>query len=242
MEEMKRVRSTAWLAGMALAGMAVAWPVQASQLHVRPVTIELKAPAAASKLVLTNRGRSPISAQVRLFRWTQKNGRDVLERTRMVVASPPLLKMRPGREYIVRIVRLAKTPVRGEEAYRLLVDEIPQKRLKGSGVVFALRYSIPVFFQQPGATPPKVSWQAFSRKGRLILRARNSGQLHERIAGLKVTLPGGRTRTLYPGLAGYVLGNSVRQWVARVPVRKGATLTIRGQGTNGPFTAKIRVR
>ena len=239
---MKGVRTAVLLTGAAMLTAMATWPTHAAQLLVRPVNIQLKAPAATSKLVLTNRGRTPITAQVRLFRWTQKNGRDVLERTRMVVASPPLLKMRPGREYIVRIVRLAKIPVRGEEAYRLLVDEIPQKKLKGSGVVFALRYSIPVFFQQPGATPPKVSWQAFSRKGRLILRATNAGQLHERIVGLKLTLPGGRTKTLYPGLAGYVLGNSVRQWVARVSIRKGATLTIRGQGINGPFTAKVRVR
>ncbi len=239
---MRRPRSAVMLAGLALAGLANGPTAQAAQLHVRPVIIELKAPAAASKLVLTNRGRTPITAQVRLFRWTQKNGRDVLERTRMVVASPPLLKMRPGRDYIVRIVRLAKIPVQGEETYRLLVDEIPEKKLKGSGVVFALRYSIPVFFQQPGATPPRISWQAFSRKGRLILRASNAGQLHERISGLKLTLPGGRTKTLYPGLAGYVLGKSVRQWVAKVSVRKGATLTIRGQGNNGPFAAKVRVR
>ncbi len=239
---MKCARLAGWLTALALSGMSGSLPAQAVQLHVRPVTIELKAPAAASKLVLTNRGRTPITAQVRLFRWVQKNGRDVLERTRMVVASPPLLKMRPGRDYIVRIVRLARVPVQGEESYRLLVDEIPEKKPKGSGVVFALRYSIPVFFQQSGATPPRVSWQAFSRKGRLILRASNSGQLHERIAGLKLTLPGGRTKTLYPGLAGYVLGKSVRQWVAKVSVRKGATLTIRGQGINGPFAAKVRVR
>ena len=239
---MKRLLPAAGLAGFALIGAAGGWPAQAAQLHVRPVMIELTSPAAASKLVLTNRGRTPITAQVRLFRWIQKNGRDVLERTRMVVASPPLLKMQPGRDNIVRIVRLSKVPVQGEETYRLLVDEIPQKKPKGSGVVFALRYSIPVFFRQPGATPPKVSWQAFSRKGRLILRASNAGQLHERIVGLKLALPGGRTKTLYPGLAGYVLGNSARQWVAKVSVRKGAALTIRGQGINGPFVAKVRVR
>ena len=214
----------------------------AAQLHVRPISIELVAPARASKVILTNRGKTPIAAQARLFRWTQKNGHDVLERTRMVVASPPLLKMKPGRAHVVRIVRLAKTPVRGEESYRLIVDEIPQKKLKGSGVVFALRYSIPVFFRQPGATPPKLSWQAVRVKGGVLLKATNAGQSHERISNLRLTLPGGRTLVIAKGLAGYVLGNSARTWRVRRHLKAGMRLTIRGKGLHGPFETTIRVR
>ncbi len=214
---------------------------EAAQLQVRPVGIQLTAPAAASKLVLTNRGNTPISAQVRIFRWTQKNGRDVLERTRAVVASPPLMKMRPKRQHIVRVVRLSKTPVKGEESYRLLVDEIPQKRPQGSGVIFALRYSIPVFITHPAATPPKVSWSASARGGKLLLQARNSGQRHDKITNLRVVV-NGRTRTVNKGLAGYVLGNAARTWDMGLKVRKGASITIKGQGINGPFSATVRVR
>ena len=232
--------------GLAMAGGLVVPGVvtmaHAAQLHVRPISIELVAPAQASKVILTNRGKTPIAAQARLFRWTQKNGRDVLERTRMVVASPPLLKMKPGRAHVVRIVRLAKTPVRGEESYRLIVDEIPQKRLKGSGVVFALRYSIPVFFQQPGATPPKLSWRAVRVKGGVLLEATNAGQLHERISDLRLTLPGGRTLVIAKGLAGYVLGNSARTWRVRRHLKAGMRLTIRGKGLHGPFETTVRVR
>lgn len=222
----------------ALAGAAA----QAAQLHVRPVNLQLIAPKQASKLVLANRGNTPISAQVRVFRWVQKNGKDTLVRTRDVVASPPLLKMRPRAENIVRVVRLIKRPVQGEESYRLLVDEIPQKRrLQGSGVIFALRYSIPVFFTAPDATPPKVSWSATTQKGWLVLNARNAGQRHDKISKLKVVM-NGRTHTLHAGLAGYVLGGAKRTWVTRVRARRGAVITIKGQGVNGSFAAKVRVR
>ena len=228
--------------GMALLGLAATVaPATAAQLHVRPVGIQLTAPAKASKLVLTNRGRTPISAQVRIFRWTQRNGRDVLSRTRDVVASPPLLKMRPGRENIVRIVRLSRAPVRGEESYRLLVDEIPRKKTHGSGVTFALRYSIPVFFTAPDATPAKVSWSAGVRGGRLWLRARNSGQRHDKISKLRVVL-NGRSHTISAGLAGYVLGGAAHAWQTPLRVRKGASIIIKGQGINGPFSATVRVR
>ena len=228
------------LLGLAITmGMGTA---QAAGLQVKPVGIELQAPAAVAKLTLTNKSRKPIAAQVRIFRWTQKSGRDVLARTRRVVASPPLLKMRPGKEYIVRVVRLSKAPVEGEEAYRLLVDEIPQHKRKRTGVIFALRYSIPVFFSQPGATPARLSWSAQARKGKLVLMARNSGQLHEKISRLQVVLPGGRTKMLFRGLAGYVLGKSMRAWHTPLKIRKGATITIKGQGIDGPFAAKARVR
>ncbi len=234
----------AMAAGMALMAFGLSLPpgtANAAQLQVRPVGIQLTAPAAASKLVLTNRGRTPISAQVRIFQWTQKSGRDALVRTRAVVASPPLLKMRPGREHIVRVVRLSKAPVRGEESYRLLVDEIPQAKLKGSGVIFALRYSIPVFFTAPDATPPRVSWSASARRGRLVLTASNAGQRHDKISRLRVVV-NGHTRTLFRGLAGYVLGGTGRVWTTKLPARRGATIIIKGQGLNGPFAAKVRVR
>ena len=240
---MRRALAGASILAAVLAGAGVGSisSAQAAQLHVRPVGIELTAPAQASKLVLTNKGKAPLSAQVRIFRWTQKNGRDVLQRTRMVVASPPLLKMRPGREHIVRVVRLSKTPVQGEESYRLLVDEIPQKKRAGSGVTFALRYSIPVFFKQAGATPPRLSWSASVRNGQLTLRAANAGQSHDKISKLRVVV-NGRTHTLFNGLAGYVLGKSTRAWTTRLKARKGAVITIKGQGLNGPFAAKVRVR
>ena len=231
-----------WPCVLGLATIIGVGTANAAGLQVKPVGIELQAPAAAAKLTLTNKSRKPITAQVRIFRWTQENGRDVLARTHTVVASPPLLKMRPRREYIVRVVRLSKAPVRGEEAYRLLVDEIPRHKRRQTGVIFTLRYSIPVFFQQPGATPPKVSWRAHVRNGRLVLTAHNGGELHEKISRLRVVLPGGRTRTLFRGLAGYVLGGANRTWQTRLKVRRGATIAIRGQGINGPFVAKAQVR
>ncbi len=236
------VNRAKWLPAAAATCMLGIGGAHAAGLQVKPVGIELQEPARAAKLTLTNKSRKPITAQVRIYRWKQQNGRDVLERTRMVVASPPLLKMRPGGQYIVRVVRLSKAPVRGEESYRLLVDEVPERKRKKSGVIFALRYSIPVFFVQPGAAPPKVTWRASMRKGRLVLVAHNAGELHQKVSKLRVVLPGGKAKTLFPGLAGYVLGKSTRRWQTPLKVRKGTTITIKGQGINGPFVAKARVR
>ncbi len=226
---------------LAMAGAATS--SQAAMLHVRPVLVELPAPASASTLTLSNRGKELAVAQVRVFRWTQVKGRDVLSPTRDVVASPPLLRMAPGRDNVVRIVRVSKRPVKGEESYRLIVDQIPEKKhRKGAGVVFAVRYSIPVFFYERGAPGPKLSWKAVKRGRELILTARNDGVRHERVSGLKIISAQGKTQVLNKGLAGYVLGGASRTWKQRLRIRLKGAVTIKGQGTNGPIKAKARVR
>ncbi len=225
---------------MALAGTIAT--AEAASIHVRPIGIELQAPAAASVLTLTNKGRELVTAQVRVFRWKQVGGKDVLEPTRDVVASPPILRMRPGRENVIRVVRVTKRPVKGEESYRLIIDQIPDKKRKGVGVVFAMRYSIPVFFHDRAATPARVTWKV-ARKGRaLVLTASNAGTRHERISKLKVVNGRGKSLVISRGLAGYVLGNSTRVWKVKTRVPMTGVVTIKGQGINGPFSRKVRVR
>ncbi len=108
----------AWLC--VLAGSVVA-----GQIQVSPVLVAVEAPAAAGQVSLTNGGTAPLTMQVRLFGWDQQNGEDAYHRTGSVVASPPILTIAPGQTSVVRLVRLEKTPPQGEEAYRLIIDELP---------------------------------------------------------------------------------------------------------------------
>ncbi len=227
--------------GLALLATMTSGPAQAAQVHVRPVILDIQAPAMTGNLTFRNLGNEKVTAQVRVFRWVQRKGRDVLEPTRAVVASPPMLRLMLQRENVVRVVRTQKSRVHGEEAYRVIVDEIPDRRKKTGGVVFAVRYSIPVFFHTPEATPPKLSWAARRMKGRLVIAATNAGDRHARLADLAVLNAAGQPLKTFPGLAGYVLGHATRAWV--VPVRGAVnTVIIRGKGPNGTFRQKIRVR
>ncbi len=121
----------------------------AASLRVSPITLDLKAPAAASTVRLWDSGLKPVNVQVRVFRWTKVNGKDRLDPTTDVVASPPITKLTPGTENLIRVVRVTKRPVKGVEAYRLLIDELPAagKRLPGQ-VNVMVRHSIPVRFSE----------------------------------------------------------------------------------------------
>src|SRR5690606_27632881 len=101
-------------------------------------------------------------AQVRVYRWTQVDGQDVLEATRDLAISPPMLEVASGGEQLVRVVRLGPAPAATEASYRVVVDELPVAAVDaadgGEGLRFVLRYSIPVFVaSQAGDTAHSLS-------------------------------------------------------------------------------------
>ena len=131
----------------ALVAFAASAPASAGSLQVAPVLVDVAAPGAASTVTLRNEGTTPINAQIRVYRWSLVNGKEQLEPTDDVVASPPSVTLSPKGQYVTRIVRVSKQPVVGEESYRLLVDQLPDLSQQRNGAVNLLvRYSIPVFF------------------------------------------------------------------------------------------------
>lgn len=179
-----------------------------SSLTITPILLEAPAGQQATTVTLHNRGIKPLQAQVRVFAWRQVNGEDVLEPTNAVTASPPMMEIKPGADYTVRVLRLSKTPVSAEESYRVIVDEVPDGSERRNGMVaLALRYVVPVFFFSGERRPPRLTWSITRDNGMPYLVARNEGDRRVRLAELSL----GNTRVA-SGLAGYVLGNSERRW------------------------------
>ncbi|MFD2239272.1 fimbrial biogenesis chaperone [Aureimonas populi] len=135
-------------AAAVLAACLVAGTAGASSLRVAPTGLNLPAGNAASSVRVWNNDREPISVQVRVFKATMVGGKERLEPTRDVVASPPMTQLRPGTENLVRVVRVSDRPVQAQERYRLLVDELPDpSRMKAGTVNVLVRHSIPVVFE-----------------------------------------------------------------------------------------------
>jgi fimbrial chaperone protein len=227
------VRACALCLGALAVGAAQAGPLQ-----VEPVLVEVTAPGAASTLTLRGNG-TPVEAQVRVFRWVQANGEDRLEPTTDVVASPPALSLKSDAPHVVRIVRVAKTPVAQEESYRLLVDQLPNlAQQRGGTVNLILRQSIPVFFKPAGAAGSKLTWSLAQANGKAALVAHNSGDRRVRVSDLKVRDGHGPDVTIAAGLAGYVLPGATKRWA--LPGGHGAaggTLRVAAQGDTGPIDA-----
>jgi fimbrial chaperone protein len=216
---------------------------QGAALRVAPTSLALIAPDSAATLNLRNEDTSPVDVQIRVYRWSQADGIERLEPTTDVAASPPITTLAPKSDYIVRIVRVAKTAVVGEESYRLLVDELPDpsQRLPGT-VNFVLRYSIPVFFTSPDSSPANVSWVLRPRDNVMVLTARNAGVRHLRIVDLQLAYAG-KTIASQSGLVGYVLGRGTNSWLLpRGGAITGQSVTLSAQAANGTINAVVPVQ
>lgn len=215
----------------------------AGSLQVAPVSIEMKAHAAATSITLRNYGKAPIKAQVRVFRWVQVDGQERLEPTNDLVASPPMATVVPDKDYVVRLVRTAKQPVAAEETYRLIVDELPDPaNMKAGRLNIAFRYSVPVFVSPLQAGESALTWSVEKRNGKTLLTAVNSGDRRVRVADLKVRNAKGKQVTIAKGLAGYVLARSSMSWVAPGSVQGSDTVPvlITALGDQGTINAEAR--
>lgn len=235
------------LAAFAAAGLLLHTTLlQAASLQVSPVSIEVAAPGATATLKLRNEATTPLSAQIRVFRWSQVNGEEKLEPTDDVVASPPLATLTSKTDYIVRVVRLAKKPVAAGESYRLLVDELPDPSVRRDRTInIVVRYSIPVFFYTPGAAPAKVTWSVDQRGGRLHVSATNAGDRHVRISRLNLSDKSGKILSFGNGLTGYALGHSTMRWAApagAIQLSAAGITAIAADGDQGPIRARPTTR
>ena len=212
---------------------------EAASLSVVPISVDVVRPAAIGTVTLRNRESRPLSAQVRVFRWTQVDGEDRLEPTEDVVASPPIVTINSGADYVVRLERIAAREIAGEEAYRAVIDELPNpNRQRNGAIALVLRYLVPVFFLSPDAAQPRLVWSLAHRGGATLLQAVNGGDKRIQIVDLKL---GAADRALMvgKGLAGYVLGHSTRSWV--LPAKAGLTsgAAVFASSDHGPIHASL---
>lgn len=212
------VQSQVVLAALVLAGSLPCGSAAAS-LQVSPILLELQAGETAAGLTLRNSGMQPLYGQVRVFRWDQTDGDDSLVSTTELAASPPLVELGPQSTQLVRLIRLASSPVGSEQSYRILVDELPAPtEVPSRGVTIRLRYSVPVFVEPPGAPgEPKLVWHLIGSGERRTLRVDNSGTRRAQVAGAELLYGAAQRFEVSHGLLGYVLAGHSRQWPVTLP-------------------------
>jgi fimbrial chaperone protein len=222
--------------------LAAAGSGMAGSLQVSPVNVEVLAPTLAAIVKARNEGARPLSVQIRIYRWSQDGGRERLEQTTDVVASPPMAKIPPAGDYTIRVVRVDKRPARTEESFRLVVDEIPHPSSQRSGAVnLVLRHSIPVFFRPAPAGRPNIGWTIDRRAGGEHLVAVNHGDRRLRLAKVTLRDRSGTIVSFGNGLTGYVLAKSAMSWPfpARSSLGARGDIELSALTDLGPMNASI---
>jgi|SRR5882672_9518508 len=231
-----------WMAGLALAVIGIPMAFAAA-LHVAPISIQMAPGQSAATLTLKNEGDKPMHAQVRVFDWSQAQGKDNLGDTQTLIASPPAIDVAPQGSQTIRLVRTAKSTVTREESYRVLIDEIIDPATAPlNGVNVQLRYSVPVFMSPDGMKPPRMTVTASIEGQTLTLKAQNNGGQHANVSAVTLENAGGESVTVDAGLLGYVLVGQIMEWKLKLPpegTAKGQFVTLRCRFNGEEFTTKL---
>jgi fimbrial chaperone protein len=203
----------------------------ASGLQVAPTSLDLAANKNADGLWLSNTGDGTLHAQVRVFHWTQEGGEEKLAPSRGLAISPPILQIDAGSRQLVRVIRSSAPPSVDEDAYRVLIDELPVDESQAAagdaskpavpqgGLQYVLRYSVPIFVQptgQAGSVAPKLSGKVVHEGDQTFIEVSNQGTGHAQLGNLVLVDAQGKREELSAGLVGYVLPGQTKRWPLKV--------------------------
>ncbi|KGD73547.1 hypothetical protein HA49_09805 [Tatumella morbirosei] len=200
----------------------------AASLQVFPVNINFAPGENVKAVYVNNIGNDPISAQVRVYQWVQSNDNDVLTETQNLVVSPPMTAIPAGKQQLLRVIMPVVPVGKGEQSYKLVVDELPGSADKSGrhAVRFLLRYTLPVFINTPKSALDMNDF-VFHLNTHVSperLTVENHGLQHLKLSNV-VLSSGQQQVTLNRGLLGYVLAHSTRSWSLPKGKYSGSTLT-----------------
>lgn len=228
----------------------------ATSVLIWPIDPVLEAGQKAGALWLENRGKETANLQVRVFAWRQGSYEEQFQAQREIIGSPPVANIPPGQKQLIRLTRTGISPAGQEQAYRIIIDEIPSalpadtsSEAPKAAIRLQMRYSVPLFvygeglWGKPDPTggrneasigKPQLSWRPVTVQGRPFVELRNTGPVHARLTDV-VLQQGAQEKPLVEGLLGYILPGASMRWPA--PSAASASTVLKGR-VNGQDTAQ----
>src|SRR5690242_14437527 len=178
--------------GQALSGLAIllglAATAHAASFSVNPVRVTLSGKEAVAAVTVRNESAEPTVVQLETFNWSQQQGKDSLEPTNEVLATPPILTIPPGASRIVRVGLRRPADPKQELTYRLTLREVPPPDPLPQALRVALLISMPIFVDPPHPVVADVHWQAArTSQGQIRLQAQNAGFAHIQLGKVEIT-------------------------------------------------------
>lgn len=197
-------------------------PALALGLQVSPVYVVMDKQDRSTTVAVSNTSKTPMSVQVRLYKWTQaENDEFVLHSTNELLISPPIMHLAPNSSQEVRIMRPQLKPEQGEQHYRLFVDELPSPvATPQRGLSLLVRHNMPVFVNAENFPEVKLQWQweAVGKKTRV--RIHNPSNTRAQVGRIWLEQKGQEVEQLSQGLTGYVLPGYTLEREFNIPLSR----------------------
>lgn len=159
----------------------------AGSFSVTPVRVEIKPPRRAASIEVQNTGDKPAQIQVHRYRWTGfVDGKDQLQSTEDIIATPPIFVLAPQQKQVVRILQFGASDPARELSYRLVLEETALHDPPPNTIQTLLRISLPLFITPKGAKSAVV-WSGRQEGQRWWLEAQNEGNAHAFINTVRTT-------------------------------------------------------
>jgi fimbrial chaperone protein len=214
----------------------------AATLQVSPIRISISADGKAGVVRLQNQSDGATLVQVEALVWNDTDDLSQVPTTGDILAVPPVFEIAPGAEQVIRLALRRPLTSGTEQAYRLLITEVPRAVGGGQGVAFALRLNLPVFVTPDGAAPAP-AWSLERDGGGARLTLGNQGSAHVRVRSLALYQDGGAEPVFVSDEGGYVLAGRERSWRLDLGrLKSGASLTVRAETDRGEIEAPVDIR
>lgn len=162
--------------------------VYSGSLSVTPLRVELSKSESTRVINLQNLESKPVTVQLQVMAWSQKDGVDHFVPTRDVIVTPQVFQLNANSLQIIRAGLMRKPDVHEELSYRLFIEEIPEPPPPNfRGAQLALKVSLPVFIT-PEKTPiQKLEFQTSVQvDGKLKVTIVNHGQAHAQLQKMAI--------------------------------------------------------
>ena len=162
----------------------------AGALRLSPVNLAIDDEQTATTLTVFNQGADAENIQIRAFSWTQNTqGKDQLSLTNDIVVSPSVITVAPNGSFNVRIVRQTTGKVSHEQAYRIVVDELPKpndSRVNNGNINMLVRTILPLFIGNDNLLQTQ-DLKVVDNTGICQLQVKNTGQRHILLSQVSIT-------------------------------------------------------
>jgi fimbrial chaperone protein len=187
----------------------------AANIGVSPVRVTLSDSQKIGSLSVRNDGAEPITMQMEVLSWSQREGNAVFAATRELLANPPIFTIPAGSSQLVRVGLRRAPDAQRELTYRVILEELPPPPNPDiTGSRMTLRISLPVFVSPEIDTKPVLLWQAVrTSQGALKISLSNNGNAHIQIKNFKLSLIDSVQPWATLQTSDYVLAGQSRDWI-----------------------------
>jgi fimbrial chaperone protein len=216
-------------------------PIEAGQLKVSPVRLDLRAEEPISAVTVGNPGAQPVLLHLSVQAWDHVTGSDRYLDTRDLLLNPMIFELEPGQQQLVRIGLARPMGNERERAYRLFIREVPQRaRQKTRQIITVLNLSLPVFVAPVQAGAPLLIWRLEQTSAaRLTLQVENRGNLHAVVSTIALQRQNGESLASIDRRF-YVLPGQARRWdVPGSLAGPGESVTLTASSRRGPLQAAL---